>query len=99
MKFQIRWTNFPISTSHLYDLNDVSNGENLVKEFTCFKSNRGTLIDIILTNKTRSYKKTQNFVTSISDCNKLILATLSWSLRNLISLRNQKLLLIEAVKI
>ena len=81
MKFQICWTNFPISTSHLYDLNDVFNGENLVKEIACFKSNRGTLIDIILTNKTRSYKKARNFVTSISHCNKLIL-TILWGTKN-----------------
>ena len=39
----------------------------LVKKPTCFKSETGSLIDIILTNKPRSFHKTQDFVTRTSD--------------------------------
>ena len=52
--------------NHLSDLLDVFNLKNLVKEPTCFMSHKGSLIDLILTNKHRSFHKTQGFVTDIS---------------------------------
>ena len=45
-------------------------------EPTCFMSDRGSLIDIILTNKPRSFHKTQGFVTGISDFHKLVVTVL-----------------------
>ena len=74
--------NMPDS-SHLSDLKDIFNLDNLVKETTCFKSKKGTLIDLLLTNKPRSFQKTQNFVTGISDCHKLILTVLRSSFKKL----------------
>ena len=64
------------TSNHLSDLLDVFNLKNLVKEPTCFKSDKGSLIDIILTNKPRSFHKTQGFVTGISDFHKLVVTVL-----------------------
>ena len=62
--------------NHLSDLLDVFNLKNLIKEPTCFMSDKGSLIDIILTNKPRSFHKTQGFVTGISDFHKLVVTVL-----------------------
>ena len=40
--------------NYLSDQLDFSNLKNLVKEPTCFMSDKGSLIDIVLTNKPRS---------------------------------------------
>ena len=45
-------------------------------EPTCFMSDKDCLIDIILTNKPRSFQKTQGFITGISDFHKLVVAVL-----------------------
>ena len=44
------------SSNHLSDAKDVFNLTNLVKKPTCFKSQDGTLINLILTNRPRSLK-------------------------------------------
>ena len=44
------------SSNHLSDVKDVFNLTNLVKKPTCFKSQDGTLINLILTNRPRSLK-------------------------------------------
>ena len=49
-----------------YDLN------NLVCNNTCFKSSKGTCIDLILTNKKMSFQHTNSFETGLSDCHHLI---------------------------
>ena len=64
------------TSNHLSDLLDVFNLKNLVKEPTCFKSDKRSLVDIILTNKPRSFHKTQGFVTGISDFHKLVVTVL-----------------------
>ena len=64
------------TSNHLSDLLDVFNLKNLVKEPTCFMSDKGSLIDIIPTNKPRSFHKTQGFVTDISDFHKLVVTVL-----------------------
>ena len=46
------------TSNHLSDLVDVFNLTNLIKEPTCFISDKGFLIDIILTNKPKSFHKT-----------------------------------------
>ena len=53
------------TSNHLPVLLDAFNLRNLVKESTCFMSDKGSLIDVILTNKARSFHKTQGFVTGI----------------------------------
>ena len=49
------------SSNHLCDAKDVFNLTNLVKKPTCFKSQDGTLVDLMLTNWQRSFLKSQNF--------------------------------------
>ena len=60
------------TANHLPDLLDVFNLKNLVKDPTCFVSDKWSLIDIILTNKPRSFHKKQGFVTGINDFHKLV---------------------------
>ena len=62
--------------NHLSDLIDIFDLNNMVKEPTCFKSEKGSLIDIILTNKPRSFKKTQGFVTGLCDVHNLVVTVL-----------------------
>ena len=45
---------------------------NLVKDKTCFKSPKGTCIDLILTNRGRSFQHTSVFETGLSDHHLLI---------------------------
>ena len=45
---------------------------NLVKSATCFKSSKGTLLDVLLTNKPKSFQKTFVCETGLSDCHKLV---------------------------
>ena len=45
------------SSNHLSDAKDVFNLTNLVKKPTCFKSQDGTLIDLMLTNRPKSFLK------------------------------------------
>ena len=62
----------PDSANHLPDGKDVFNLTNLVRKPTCFKSQDGTLIDLMLTNRPRSFLKSQNFEVGLSDCHKLV---------------------------
>ena len=45
------------SSNHLSDAKDVFNFTNLVKKSACFKSQNGTLFDLMLTNRPRSFLK------------------------------------------
>ena len=45
---------------------------NLVKSKTCFKSNNGTCIDLILTNQKYSFKNTCTIETGVSDFHMMI---------------------------
>ena len=58
--------------SHFSDLKDTYNLSNLVKSATCFKSSKGTLLDVLLTNKPESFQKTFVCETGLSDCHKLV---------------------------
>ena len=71
------------SSNHLSDLNDTFSLINLVTDSTCFKSNKGTRIDLMLTNKTESFYKSYSFVTGLSDCHKLIVSILRTSFQKL----------------
>ena len=51
---------------------DTFNLKNLVKSETCFMNNHKSTIDLILTNKPRSFQITNATETGVSDCHKLI---------------------------
>ena len=44
----------------------------LIKEDTCFKSQKGSLIDILLINIPKGFQKTKTFVTGINDYQKFV---------------------------
>ena len=60
--------------SHFSDLKDTYNLSNLVKLAfkTCFKSSKGTLLDVLLTNKSKNFQNTFVSETGLSDCHKLV---------------------------
>ena len=69
--------------------------KNLVKENTCFKSlENPTCIDLILTNRYRSFQNTQAIETGLSDFHKMTLTVLKTSLKKkrpkMVSYRNYK---------
>ena len=82
------------SSNHLSDIKNVFNLTNLVKKPTCFKSQDGTLIDLMLTNRPRSFLKSRNFEIGLSDCHKLVVSILRVSFkklpRKIITYRDQK---------
>ena len=62
---------------HFSDLKDTYIFSNFVKSSTCFKSSKGTLLDVLLTNKlskdlSKSFQKTFLRETGLSDCHKLV---------------------------
>ena len=61
-----------LSENHVSDLRDTFALTNLVKQKTCFKTVRGTLLDVILTNKPNCFQKTSAFETGLSDFHKLV---------------------------
>ena len=82
------------SSNHLSDLNDTFSLTNLVTDSTCFKSNKGSLINLMLTNKPKSFYKSHSFVTGLSGCHKLIVSILSTSSNTstkFVIYRNQKI--------
>lgn len=50
-------------SNNLSDVNDTFSLTNFVTDFTCFKSSKGTLTDIMLTNKLKGFCKSHSFVT------------------------------------
>ena len=82
------------SSNHLSDMKDVFNLSNLIKEPTCFKSQNGTLLDLIITNRPRNFMKSQVFELGFSDCHKLVCSILRASFKKLppkiITYRDQK---------
>ena len=64
--------NLEVSNENLkYFMNDY-NFANLIQNNTCFKSSRGTCIDLILTNKKALFQHSNSFETGLSDCHHLI---------------------------
>ena len=82
------------SKNHLSDMKDIFDLTKFIKEPTCFKSQNSTLLDLILTNRPRSFLKSQNFKTGLSDCHKLVCSILRASFKKLlpkiIKYRDQK---------
>ena len=58
--------------SHSSNLKDTYDLSNLVKSATCFKSSKGTLLDVLLTNKSKNFQNTFVSQTGLSDCHKLV---------------------------
>ena len=71
------------SQNHLSDMKDVFSLTNLIKEPTCFKSQNVTLLDLILTNRPRSFMKSLSFEIGLSDCHNLVCSILRASFKNL----------------
>ena len=71
------------SSNHLSDLNFTFSLTNLVTDSTCFKLNKGSLSDLMLTNKPKGFYKSHSFVTGLSDCHKLIVSILRASFQKL----------------
>ena len=61
------------SKNYLSDLRDTFSLSNLISEVTCVKSSVGSSIDVMLTNRPRSFHHTSLIETGNSDCHKLIL--------------------------
>ena len=62
------------NNNFLSDLCDTFSLQNIITGKTCHKSNVGTSVDTMLTNRPRSFHKTSIFETGISDHHKLILS-------------------------
>ena len=72
------------SKNYLPNIKDIFGLTNLIKEPTCFKSQNSTLLDLILTNRPRSFMQSQNFETELSDCHKLACIILRASFQKLL---------------
>ena len=62
-----------IAYDKLEEFCDTFNLTNLVKSETCFMNNHKSAIDLILTNKPRSFQITNVTETGVSDCHKFII--------------------------
>ena len=61
-----------LNDNHFSELIDTFNLKNIVKTPTCFKTTRGTLLDVLLTNKLKSFQKPGFCETGLSDCHKMV---------------------------
>ena len=64
------------TSKHLKDFSDTFSLTNLINTATCTKSSLGTAIDIMLTNRPRSFQHTCAVTTGLSDFHKLIVSCL-----------------------
>ena len=71
------------TNNYLCDFMDSFSLNNLIKVKKCYKSVSGTILDIMLTNKVRSFQKTSTVTTGISDCHKMIITCLKAHLKKL----------------
>ena len=60
--------------NYLSDLCDTFSLKNIIKGKTCFKTLEGTSIDVLLTNRPRSFRKTSILETGLNDYHKMILS-------------------------
>ena len=61
------------NNSYYSDSCDTFDLTNLIKANTCFKSSNQTFIDVILTNRPRSFQRSRIITTGLNDCHKMIL--------------------------
>ena len=73
-------------------MKDVFSLTNIIKEPSCLKLQNSTLLSLILINRT--FMKSQNFETGLSDCHKLVCSILRASFKKLspkiLNCRDQK---------
>ena len=62
---------------------DIFNLRNLVTKYTCYKSLKGSIKDLILTNRPRNIQKTSLCETGLSDCHKPIFTILKSTFKEL----------------
>ena len=84
-----------LNDNHFSELTDTFNLTNLVKISTCFKTTRGTLLDLLLTNKPNPLQKTGICETGLSDCHKMVFTIFRSTFIKL----PPKLLNIETIKV
>ena len=81
--------------NYLSDLCDTFSLTNIINGKTCFKAQKGTSIDVLLTNRPRSFHKMGIFETGFSDHHKLVVSVFrSYFLRippKIIEYRNYKI--------
>ena len=58
----------------MYDLCDTFSLSNFVNDVTCVKSQKGTSIDVMLTNRLRGFHKPSLTETGLSHCHKMIVS-------------------------
>ena len=71
------------NASYFSDLSDNFNLQNLATKPTCYKSLKGSIIDLVLTNKPRDFQRTSVFETGLSYCHKLIFTILKSTFKKL----------------
>ena len=59
------------SKNYLTDMKDIFSLTNFIKELTSLKLQNSTLSHVILTNRPRSFMKSQSFGAGLCDCHKL----------------------------
>ena len=63
------------TNNHFSVLRDMYDLTNLAKIPTCYKNLKGTLLDVLLTNRSNSFQKTIVCETGLSDCHMLTATT------------------------
>ena len=71
------------SKNHLSGMKDIFSLTNFIKEPTYFESQNSTFLDLILTIRPRSFIKSKNFETGLSDSHKLVCSILRASFNTL----------------
>ena len=71
------------TNNYLCDFIDTFSLTDIVNSKTCFKTLNGTLLDLMLTNKSKSFCKTCIIETGLNDCHKMILTLLRASFKRL----------------
>ena len=69
------------TNNYLSDFIDTYSLINIVYPKTCFKTLNGTLFNLMLTNKPKSFCKTYNIEAGLSDCHKMIVTFLRASFK------------------
>ena len=61
--------------NRLFEFCDIFGLQNLIKSSTCESKASSTLIDVILTNRVRSFRHSKTFEIGISDFHKLVMTS------------------------
>ena len=71
------------TNNYLCDFIDTFSLTDMVNSKTCFKTLNGTLLDLMLTNKSKSFCKTCTIETGLSDCHKMTVTFLRASFKRI----------------